>query len=38
MADVREASINVVGNWQMSVLGDLNQRTILLERSKGGNE
>ena len=38
VADVREANINVVGNWQMSVLSDLNERTILLERSKGGNE
>ena len=25
VADVREATINVVGNWQMPVLGDLNE-------------
>ena len=31
VADVREANINVVGNWRMSVLGDLNERAILLE-------
>ena len=31
VTDVREASINVVGNWRMPVLGDLNERTILLE-------
>ena len=31
MADVREANINVVGNWQMPVLGDLNKRAISLE-------
>ena len=30
-ADVREANINVVGNWRMLVLGDLNERAILLE-------
>ena len=32
MADVRDANINVV-NWQLvdSVLGDLNERAILLE-------
>ena len=30
-ADVREANINVVGNWWMPVLGDLNERTISLE-------
>ena len=31
VADVREANINVVGNWRMLVLGDLNQRAISLE-------
>ena len=31
MIDVREANINVVGNWQMPVLGDLNERAISLE-------
>ena len=32
MADVREANINVVGNyWRMPVLGDLNERSISLE-------
>ena len=31
MADVREASINLVGNWRMPVLGDLNERAITLE-------
>ena len=31
VADVREANINVVGNWQMPVLGDLNERAISLE-------
>ena len=31
VADVREANINVVGNWWMPVLGDLNERAILLE-------
>ena len=30
-ADVREANINVVGNWRMPVLGDLNERAISLE-------
>ena len=33
MADVREANINVVGNWQKPVLGDLNKRGILLEEA-----
>ena len=32
VADVREANINVVGNWRMLVLGDLNERAILLWR------
>ena len=31
VADVREANINVVGNWQMPVLGELNERAISLE-------
>ena len=31
VADVREANINVVGNWGMLVLGDLNERAISLE-------
>ena len=31
VADVREANINVVSNWWMSVLGDLNERAISLE-------
>ena len=31
VADVREANINVVGNWRMPALGDLNERAISLE-------
>ena len=31
IADVKEANINVVGNWRMPVLGDLNERAISLE-------
>ena len=31
MADVREANVNVVGNWQMPVLGDSNESAISLE-------
>ena len=31
VADVREANINVVGNWRMPVLGDLNERATSLE-------
>ena len=31
VADVREANINVVGNWWMPVLRDLNERAISLE-------
>ena len=31
VADVTEANINVVGNWRMPVLGDLNERGISLE-------
>ena len=31
VADVREANINVVGNWRMPVLEDLNERSLSLE-------
>ena len=31
-ADVKEANVKVVGNWQMLVLGDLNERAISLEQ------
>ena len=31
VADVREANINVVGNWRTPVLGNLNERAISLE-------
>ena len=31
VAGVREENINVVGNWRMPVLGDLNERAISLE-------
>ena len=31
VADVREANINVVGNWRMPVFGDLNERVMSLE-------
>ena len=31
VADVREANINVIGNWRMPLLGDLNERGISLE-------
>ena len=31
VADIREANINVVGNWRMPVLEDLNERAILLK-------
>ena len=31
VADVREANVNVVGNWRMPVLGDLNESAISLE-------
>ena len=31
VADVREANINEVGNWQMPALGDLNERAISLQ-------
>ena len=31
VADIKESIINVVGNWWMPVLGDLNERAILLE-------
>ena len=33
-ADVREANINVVGNWRMPVLGDFN----IVRGSRGGSE
>ena len=33
MADVREANINVVGNWRMHLLGDLNERAISLGKA-----
>ena len=32
VADVREVNINVVGNWRMSMLGNLNERTISSEK------
>ena len=39
VADVREAKINVLGNWWMPVLGDLNERAISLEEvGEGVNE
>ena len=31
VADDKEANINVVGNWRMPVLGDLNKRPISLD-------
>ena len=31
VANIREANINVVGNWRMPVLGDLNERAISFE-------
>ena len=31
VTDVDEANINVVGNWRMPVLGDLNERAIYFE-------
>ena len=36
MADVREVNINVVGNWQMQVLGDLNERAVSLVEVREG--
>ena len=39
VADVREANINVVGNWQTPMLGDLNGRAIsLVEVREAVNE
>ena len=39
VADVRKANINVVGNWRMPVLGDLNGRAIsLVEVREAVNE
>ena len=32
VANVKEANINVVGNWRMPVLGDSNERAISLEK------
>ena len=32
VADDREANINVVCNWRMPMLGDLNERAISLEK------
>ena len=32
VADVREANINLVGNWWLPVLGDLNEKAISLEK------
>ena len=31
VVDVREVNINVVGNWRMPILGDLNEKAISLE-------
>ena len=36
VADVRETNFNVVGNWRMTVLRDLNERAILLNEIKSG--
>ena len=36
VADVREANINVVSNWQLPVLGDMNEGAILLEKVREG--
>ena len=38
VADVKEGNINVVGNWRMPVLGDLNERAISLEEVGERNE
>ena len=39
VADVREANINVVGNWRMPALGDWNERAIsLVEVGEAVNE
>ena len=39
MADVREANINVVGNWQTPIFGDFNERAIsLVEVREAVNE
>ena len=39
MVDIREANINVVGNWRMPVLGDFNGRAIsLMEVREAVNE
>ena len=34
VADVREANINVVGNWRMPVLADVNERAISLDEDE----
>ena len=34
LAEVRVANINVVGNWRMPVLGDLNDVAISLDEGK----
>ena len=36
VADVRKTNINVVGNWRMPVLGDLNERAISLVEIREG--
>ena len=36
MADVMEANMNVVGNWRMPVMGDLNEKTISLVEVREG--
>ena len=39
VADVRKANINVVGNWRVPVLGDLNEKAIsLVKERKAVNE
>ena len=38
VADVREANINVVGNWWMPVFGDLTERAISWEEGEAVNE
>ena len=38
VADVSQANINVVGNWRMTVLGDLNERAISLEEVRETSE
>ena len=38
MAEAREANINVVGNWRMPVLRDLNEKAIIVGGNRGGSE